>query len=128
MPGIADLAGSWRGEEGPVFKPHLWLYSGSLEGNTSCLRKGWGCPPQAKGAVGFTLISKSLFSPSDIFRAKKLLPSFGKMLENIFLPLFEATINPQDHQELHLFLKYVSVGGAPGDVYSGGGKRGFQAG
>lgn len=49
-------------------------------------------------------------SPSDIFRSKKLLPSFGKMLENIFLPLFEATINPQDHRELHLFLKYVSMG------------------
>ncbi|XP_017915020.1 PREDICTED: AMP deaminase 3 isoform X1 [Capra hircus] len=44
----------------------------------------------------------------DIFRLKKLLPSFGKMLENIFLPLFEATINPQDHRELHLFLKYVT--------------------
>ncbi|XP_006089688.1 AMP deaminase 3 isoform X1 [Myotis lucifugus] len=44
----------------------------------------------------------------DIFRSKKLLPSFGKMLENIFLPLFEATINPQDHRELHLFLKYVT--------------------
>lgn len=48
--------------------------------------------------------------PSDIFRSKKLLPSFGKMLENIFLPLFQATINPQDHRELHLFLKYVSLG------------------
>lgn len=47
---------------------------------------------------------------SDIFRSKKLLPSFGKMLENIFLPLFKATINPQDHRELHLFLKYVSGG------------------
>lgn len=33
------------------------------------------------------------------------------MLENIFLPLFEATINPQDHRELHLFLKYVSMCG-----------------
>lgn len=50
------------------------------------------------------------------------------MLENIFLPLFEATINPQDHQELHLFLKYVSVGGAAGDVHSGGWERGFQGG
>lgn len=48
--------------------------------------------------------------PSDIFRSKKLLPNFGRMLENIFLPLFKATINPQDHRELHLFLKYVSVG------------------
>ncbi|XP_029438523.1 AMP deaminase 3 isoform X2 [Rhinatrema bivittatum] len=44
----------------------------------------------------------------DIFRSKKILPSFGKMLENIFLPLFEATINPSDHKELHLFLKYVT--------------------
>lgn len=46
---------------------------------------------------------------SDIFRSKNLLPTFGKMLENIFLPLFEATINPKDHKELHLFLKYVSL-------------------
>ncbi|XP_057363346.1 AMP deaminase 3 isoform X5 [Manis pentadactyla] len=45
----------------------------------------------------------------DIFKSKKLLPNFGKMLENIFLPLFEATINPQDHLELHLFLKYSPV-------------------
>lgn len=29
------------------------------------------------------------------------------MLENIFLPLFEATVNPQKHKELHIFLKYV---------------------
>ena len=46
---------------------------------------------------------------SDIFRSKNILPSFGKMLENIFVPLFEATINPKDHRELHLFLKYVSM-------------------
>lgn len=51
------------------------------------------------------------FPFSDIFRSKNILPSFGKMLENIFLPLFEATINPKDHKELHLFLKYVSMFG-----------------
>uniref|UniRef100_A0A8D0HDP0 AMP deaminase n=1 Tax=Sphenodon punctatus TaxID=8508 RepID=A0A8D0HDP0_SPHPU len=44
----------------------------------------------------------------DIFRSKNILPCFGKMLENIFLPLFEATINPLDHKELNLFLKYVT--------------------
>uniref|UniRef100_A0A8C8SYM9 AMP deaminase n=1 Tax=Pelusios castaneus TaxID=367368 RepID=A0A8C8SYM9_9SAUR len=44
----------------------------------------------------------------DIFRSKNLLPNFGKMLENVFLPLFEATINPKDHRELNLFLKYVT--------------------
>uniref|UniRef100_A0A8C5WI11 AMP deaminase n=2 Tax=Leptobrachium leishanense TaxID=445787 RepID=A0A8C5WI11_9ANUR len=44
----------------------------------------------------------------DIFRSKKILPDFGKMLENIFLPLFEATINPEEHQDLYLFLNYVT--------------------
>lgn len=44
---------------------------------------------------------------SDIFKSKKLIPNFSKMLENIFLPLFEATVNPQKHKELHVFLKYV---------------------
>ncbi|XP_034046757.1 AMP deaminase 3 [Thalassophryne amazonica] len=44
----------------------------------------------------------------DIFKSKMLVPNFAKMLENIFLPLFEATVNPQDHKELHVFLKYVS--------------------
>lgn len=44
---------------------------------------------------------------SDIFKSKQLMPNFAKMLENIFLPLFEATVNPQKHKELHIFLKYV---------------------
>ncbi|XP_029951781.1 LOW QUALITY PROTEIN: AMP deaminase 3-like [Salarias fasciatus] len=44
----------------------------------------------------------------DIFRSKKLVPNFAKMLENIFLPLFEATVNPQKHKSIHVFLKYVT--------------------
>ncbi|MCI4379152.1 hypothetical protein PGIGA_G00224620 [Pangasianodon gigas] len=44
----------------------------------------------------------------DIFRSKKIVPNFAKMLENIFLPLFEATVNPQKHKEIHVFLKYVT--------------------
>lgn len=46
---------------------------------------------------------------SDIFKSKKLVTNFAKMLENIFLPLFEATVDPQDHKELHVFLKYVRL-------------------
>ncbi len=45
---------------------------------------------------------------SDIFKSRQLIPNFAKMLENIFLPLFEATVNPLQHKELHVFLKYVS--------------------
>lgn len=48
-------------------------------------------------------------SCSDIFKSKQLVPNFAKMLENIFLPLFEATINPQKHKAIHVFLKYVST-------------------
>ncbi|XP_010791659.1 AMP deaminase 3-like isoform X1 [Notothenia coriiceps] len=44
----------------------------------------------------------------DIFKSKKILPNFAKMLENVFLPLFEATVNPQKHKEIHVFLKYVT--------------------
>ncbi|KAJ8340197.1 hypothetical protein SKAU_G00348300 [Synaphobranchus kaupii] len=44
----------------------------------------------------------------DIFRSRKIVPNFAKMLENVFLPLFEATVNPQKHKEVHVFLKYVT--------------------
>lgn len=53
-------------------------------------------------------VKQFCLSFSDIFKSKKLVPNFAKMLENIFLPLFEATVNPQNHKELHVFLKYVS--------------------
>ncbi|XP_021121388.1 AMP deaminase 1 isoform X4 [Heterocephalus glaber] len=44
----------------------------------------------------------------DVFRSKNFLPHFGKMLENIFMPVFEATINPQAHPELSIFLKHIT--------------------
>lgn len=44
----------------------------------------------------------------DIFRSKNFVPHFGKMLENIFLPAFEATINPQSNKELSVLLKHVT--------------------
>ncbi|TNN77236.1 AMP deaminase 3 [Liparis tanakae] len=44
----------------------------------------------------------------DIFKSKKIIPNYAKMLENVFLPLFEATVNPQQHKATHIFLKYVT--------------------
>ncbi|XP_078500514.1 AMP deaminase 1-like [Lissotriton helveticus] len=44
----------------------------------------------------------------DIFRKKNVVPDFGKYLENIFLPLFEATCRPQDNKELSVFLRHVT--------------------
>ncbi|XP_059424856.1 AMP deaminase 2-like [Carassius carassius] len=43
----------------------------------------------------------------DVYRTKQHLSNFQQMLENIFLPLFEVTINPSSHPQLHLFLQHV---------------------
>ncbi|XP_063811502.1 AMP deaminase 1 [Pseudophryne corroboree] len=45
----------------------------------------------------------------DIFRAQKFVPHFGKMLENIFMPVFEATINPNANKELSVFLRHITA-------------------
>uniref|UniRef100_A0A674N3E0 AMP deaminase n=1 Tax=Takifugu rubripes TaxID=31033 RepID=A0A674N3E0_TAKRU len=39
---------------------------------------------------------------------RNFVPHFGKMLENIFLPVFQATIDPQSNPELSIFLKHVT--------------------
>ncbi|XP_075589517.1 AMP deaminase isoform X1 [Dermatophagoides farinae] len=44
----------------------------------------------------------------DVYRANKILENFEQMLENIFMPLFEVTNNPNSHPELHVFLHYVT--------------------
>jgi AMP deaminase len=37
----------------------------------------------------------------------KSYTSFQEMLDNIFRPMFEATLRPEDNQELHIFLSHV---------------------
>lgn len=44
----------------------------------------------------------------DIYKTNKLVNSFEEMLRNIFEPLFEATIRPDSHPELAIWLQYVS--------------------
>ncbi|XP_042264613.1 AMP deaminase 2 isoform X1 [Thunnus albacares] len=43
----------------------------------------------------------------DVYHTKRQLSNFQEMLENIFMPLFEVTVNPGSHPELHLFLQHV---------------------
>ncbi|KAE8622865.1 hypothetical protein XENTR_v10005418 [Xenopus tropicalis] len=45
----------------------------------------------------------------DIFRAKNFVPNFGKMLENIFMPVFEATVNPNANKQLSVFLRHITA-------------------
>eukprot|EP00494_Astrolonche_serrata_P002046 UN02052 len=42
-----------------------------------------------------------------VYKKAGLIKNFGQMIENIFTPLFEVTINPESNPKLHLFLKYV---------------------
>ncbi|KAG8193644.1 hypothetical protein JTE90_024008 [Oedothorax gibbosus] len=44
----------------------------------------------------------------DIYKSNNLVNNFQEILENIFMPLFEATNNPSSHPELYMFLKYVT--------------------
>ncbi|KAG8228106.1 hypothetical protein J437_LFUL000108 [Ladona fulva] len=43
----------------------------------------------------------------DIFKSNKIISNFQEILNNIFLPLFEATNDPNSHPELHMFLQYT---------------------
>ncbi|XP_034118774.1 AMP deaminase 2 isoform X2 [Drosophila nasuta] len=43
----------------------------------------------------------------DIFKSNKMMTSFQEILNNIFLPLFEATNKPNENPNLHRFLHYV---------------------
>lgn len=43
----------------------------------------------------------------NIYKEMGIVTSFQNMLDNIFLPLFEVTVDPGSHPHLHLFLKQV---------------------
>ncbi|XP_074833675.1 AMP deaminase 1 isoform X2 [Carettochelys insculpta] len=58
----------------------------------------------------------------DVFRAKNLLPHFGKMLENIFVPVFEATVQPQANKELSVLLRHVPPSSDEPREMGGGGR------
>uniref|UniRef100_A0AAV2L3G8 AMP deaminase n=1 Tax=Knipowitschia caucasica TaxID=637954 RepID=A0AAV2L3G8_KNICA len=79
----------------------------------------YGRSPQEWDALSIWFLQHRVYSPNmrwiiqvpriyDIFRSKKLVSNFAEMMQNVFLPLFEATVRPQQHRELHLFLRYVT--------------------
>ena len=43
----------------------------------------------------------------DVWKKTKALDSFQDLLSNIFLPLWQVTIDPSSHPELHIFLQHV---------------------
>ncbi|KAM7541544.1 hypothetical protein Aperf_G00000019809 [Anoplocephala perfoliata] len=45
----------------------------------------------------------------DIYKSKGAVENFQDMIVNIFQPLFEVTLDPKSHPELHAFLEHVSA-------------------
>ncbi|KAK9839161.1 hypothetical protein WJX74_010777 [Apatococcus lobatus] len=43
----------------------------------------------------------------DVYKASGIIDNFEQLLDNIFVPLFEVTLDPNSHPQLHLFLKQV---------------------
>ena len=50
----------------------------------------------------------AVFSFSDIYRSKNILKNFNEFLVNLFMPLYEVSIDPKSHEKLHKFLQQVS--------------------
>ncbi|KAM8754943.1 AMP deaminase 1 isoform 1-T1 [Acanthopagrus schlegelii] len=79
----------------------------------------YGCNPSEWSKLSSWFVKHRVYSPNfkwmiqvpriyDIFRGRDFVPHFGRMLENIFLPVFQATIDPQSNPELSIFLKHVT--------------------
>jgi len=45
---------------------------------------------------------------SDVYKLNNIISSFQEFLDNLYKPLFEVTIDPRLHPQLHMFLQYVS--------------------
>ncbi|KIZ02127.1 AMP deaminase [Monoraphidium neglectum] len=44
----------------------------------------------------------------NVYRDQGIIDNFEQMLENIFVPLFEATVDPASHPQLHAFLSQAT--------------------
>jgi AMP deaminase len=44
----------------------------------------------------------------NVYKSQGIIENFQQFLDNIFMPMFEVTINPESHPMLHIFLKHVS--------------------
>lgn len=51
--------------------------------------------------ISNTYLFQYVICYSDIFKSNNILDNFQQFLDNVFLPLFEATNDPSSHPDLH---------------------------
>uniref|UniRef100_A0A3P9LU53 AMP deaminase n=1 Tax=Oryzias latipes TaxID=8090 RepID=A0A3P9LU53_ORYLA len=77
----------------------------------------YGCNPNEWTKLSGWFVKHRVFSPNlkdggAVWAVnhclRNFVPHFGKMLENIFLPVFQATIDPQSNPDLSIFLNHVT--------------------
>lgn len=56
----------------------------------------------------FILILVQLPRLYNVYKQMGIVTNFQNILDNVFIPLFEVTIDPSSHPQLHVFLKQVS--------------------
>ncbi len=69
------------------------------------------CLSRTSGNNDFTVF---ILNYSDIYHAKKMLKNFEEFIDNLFRPLFEVSLDPESHPELHQFLKQVRMARSEG--------------
>lgn len=68
--------------------------------------------------IGAWVVDNNLFSPWNcwmiqiprlyaVYKSMNIIDNFQQMLSNIFVPLFEVSIDPSSHPKLHVFLQNV---------------------
>uniref|UniRef100_A0A8C5HYZ3 AMP deaminase n=1 Tax=Gouania willdenowi TaxID=441366 RepID=A0A8C5HYZ3_GOUWI len=101
---IKEVAGDLEESKYQYAEPRLSIY---------------GCNSSEWSKLSSWFVRQRVYSPHlkwmiqvpriyDIFRGRNFVPHFGKMLENIFLPVFQATIDPKSNPDLSIFLKHVT--------------------
>lgn len=56
----------------------------------------------------FALYTLQLPRLYNVYRSMGTVTSFQNILDNVFIPLFEVTVDPKSHPHLHLFLMQVT--------------------
>lgn len=66
-----------------------------------------GCKILVTDVSSFGMCVLQLPRLYNVYKEMGIVTSFQNILDNIFIPLFEVTVDPDSHPQLHVFLKQV---------------------